>query len=99
MDLHRWVFEKDRQLIETSTLAARRTEAKVFLSINMRILPDHRPILAEPMLTLALQTLQSYPRKLTRTQIRTSYQDLIEVFRKYGFEEVEVTHCLGLKFI
>lgn len=73
--------------------------AKVFHSIIMRILPDHRPILAEPMLTLALQMLQSYPRKLTRTQIRTSYQDLIEVIRSYGFEEVEETHHLGLKFI
>jgi hypothetical protein len=98
IDLHRWAFEKDGQLVGTSSLAARRTDAKVFHSINMRILPDHRSILAETMLVLALKTLQSYLRKPTRTQIRTSYQDLVEVFKKYGFVEIEGTHRLGLKF-
>jgi len=98
IDIHRWAFEKDGQLVGTASLAARRTEDKVFHSIKMRLLPSHRPALAEPMLSLALQTLQSYPPKPIRTQIRTSYQDLIEIFKKYGFEEIEVTHSLGLKF-
>jgi ribosomal protein S18 acetylase RimI-like enzyme len=98
IDIHRWAFETDGQLIGTLNLAARRAEAKLFHSVDMRILPEHRSILAEPMLTLALQTLKSYPRQITRTQIRTSYTDQIETFKEYGFVEIEGTHLLGLKF-
>jgi hypothetical protein len=58
---------------------------------------DIRRILTEPMLTLALQTLQPYPRQITRTPIRTYYADQIETLKKYGFEEIEVAHRLGLK--
>jgi len=96
IDAHRWAFEKDGQLVGILYLSARRAKAKVFHSITMRILPQHRPILAEPMLTLALHTLQSYPRQATRTQIRTSYADQIETFKRHGFVEIEVTHRLGL---
>jgi ribosomal protein S18 acetylase RimI-like enzyme len=96
VDVHRWAVERDGQLVGTLSLAARRAKAKVFHSIAMRILPQHRPVLAEPMLTLALQTLQSYPLQTTRTQIRTSYADQIETFKRHGFVEIEVTHRLGL---
>jgi len=97
IDLYRWAFEKDGQLVGTLSLVARRTEAKVFHNMDVRILPDHRSILAEPMLTLALQTLQTYPRQMVRSQIRTSYTDQIETFKKFGFEEIEIAHRLGLK--
>jgi ribosomal protein S18 acetylase RimI-like enzyme len=97
VDAHRWAFEKGGQLVGTLSLAARRAKAKVPHSIAMRILPHHRPVLAEPMLTLALHTLQSYPRQTTRTQIRTSYADQIGTFRKHGFVEIEAAHRLGLK--
>ena len=96
-DIRRWAFEKDGRLAGTLYLGARRTEAKVFHTVDMRILPELRPILTEPMLTLALQTLQAYPRQITRAQIRTSYTDLIDTFKKFGFEEIEVTHRLGLR--
>jgi ribosomal protein S18 acetylase RimI-like enzyme len=99
IDAHRWAFEKDGQLVGSLSLAARRARAKVFHSINMRILSHHRPILAEPMLTLALHTLESYPRQVIRTQLRTSHTDQIEAFRKHGFVEIEVTHRLGLNLV
>ncbi len=98
IDIYRWAFEKNGQLVGTLSLAARRARAKVPHELSLRVLPQHRQALTEPMLTLALQTLGSYPRQITRTQIRTSYTDQIETFKKYGFEEIEVTHRLGLRF-
>ncbi len=96
-DEYNWAFEKGGKLIGIVHLAAKRTQTKGVHSITVRVLPTYRSILVEPMLTLALQTSQSYPRKNTLTQIRTSLTDQIDIFKKYGFVEIEVTHRLGLK--
>lgn len=97
-DQFHWAFEIDGKLAGTLNLVAKRTLAKGFHSITIRVLQPYHSILTEPMLTIALQTLQSYPSKNTLTQIRTSYTDQIDTFKKYGFTEIGVTHRLGLKF-
>ncbi len=97
LKIQRWAVERDGQVVAVMTLVAR-TNPKIHHELSLRIHPEHRAVLAEPLLTLALATLQAYSRNILRTEIRTSYTDLLSVFKKHGFVEIETNHRLGLKF-
>jgi ribosomal protein S18 acetylase RimI-like enzyme len=95
--IQRWAVEKDGQVVGVMTLIVQKN-AKVHHSLSLRIHPEHRAPLAEPLLTVALAALQNHPKNMLRTEIRTTYTDLLDVFKKYGFVEIETNHRLGLKF-
>ena len=96
LKLHRWAVEKNGLLVGTmSLLASKKANMPNDLSIN--IAPDHRAALAEPLLTLALKTLQAYPPQTTRIEIRSAYTEMLDLLKEYGFVEVDLNHRLGLK--
>ena len=97
MKIHRWAVEKNGELIGVMSLIAQR-KAKLHHELSMRIHPDHRQALAEPLLTLALETLKAYPKSVLRTSVRTTYTDLLDLLNKYGFVEIEANHRLGVTF-
>ena len=97
MRVHRWAVEMDGQLAGNMLLVASK-KANIHHELNFRIEPSHRQALAESLLTLALDTLQAYPKHILRTEIRTSYKDLLDLFKRYGFVEIEDNHRLGAKF-
>jgi ribosomal protein S18 acetylase RimI-like enzyme len=95
--IHRWAVEKNGQIVAVMTLVARK-KSKIHHELSLRIHPEHRSTLSEPLLTLALATLQNHPPNILRTEIRASYTDLLELFQKYGFVQIETNHRLALKF-
>ena len=97
MKIYRWAVEKDGYLVGNMFLSASK-KAKIHHEMNIRIDPSDRPILAESLITLALETLQAYPRNIVRIEIRASYTDLLNKLKEFGFVEIEVNHRLGLKF-
>jgi hypothetical protein len=97
MKIYRWAVEKDGYLVGSMFLSASK-KAKIHHEMNIRIDPSDRQLLAESLITLALDTLQAYPRHILRTEIRASYTELMKNLKEFGFVEVEVNHCLGLKF-
>jgi ribosomal protein S18 acetylase RimI-like enzyme len=96
IDVFRWVVEQDQQTVGYMRLAARRV-TRTTHEIGLTIDPDHRAQLGEPLLTLALGTLQRYPRQNTLISVRTAYHDLLALLDRYGFVEIETEHRLGLK--
>ena len=97
VSIHHWAVEKDGQLVAVMTLIIQKN-AKIHHELSLRIHPDHRAVLAEPLLTQALAALQDYPKNILRAEIRTTYTDLLDLFQKYGFIEIETNHRMGLKF-
>lgn len=96
LDVLRWAVEKDGEIVGTLLLAANR-KPNLPHEIEIHVLPDHREALAEPLLTLALETLQSYPREAARISVRTSYTAFISLLKQYQFVEIDVNHELGAK--
>jgi ribosomal protein S18 acetylase RimI-like enzyme len=95
-DSHSWAVEKNGQMVGYMHLAANRT-GKANHSLRLKIDPDHRAALAGPMLTLALQRLQQYPRANTLITARTACSDMLDLLKKYGFIAIETQHWLGAK--
>ena len=89
-------LERGQQTVGYMRLAARRV-ARTTHEISLTIDPDHRVQLGEPLITLALETLQRYPRQNTLISVRTAYDDLLALLHRYGFVEIETEHRLGLK--
>jgi len=97
MKIQRWGVERGGELVAVMSLVAQK-KSKVHHGLSMRIHPAHRQALAKPLLSLALNALQAYPKNILRTEIRTTYTDLMDVFKRAGFIEIEANHRLGLKF-
>lgn len=96
LDVLRWAVEKDGEIVGTMLLAAnRKPDLPHELEIN--VLPTHRQALAESLLTVALETLQSYPRETVRISVRSSYAEFISLLEQYAFVEIDVNHELGAK--
>jgi ribosomal protein S18 acetylase RimI-like enzyme len=96
LDPHRWAAEKNNLLVGTMILIARRSTSNPH-EIRLTIDSAHRAALAEPLLTLALETLQPYPRQNILLTVRTAYEDLLALLQRYGFVEIDTTHRLGAK--
>jgi GNAT superfamily N-acetyltransferase len=96
-DDHRWAVEHDGQLAGYMFLSARKIQ-KVAHRLAIRLLPEHSANLFEPMLTLALSKLEKYPRNNVLMSVCSSYEDQLDVLKRYGFVVYEETHRLGLKF-
>jgi len=96
IDVFRWVVEQDQQTVGYMRLGAR-CVARTTHEFGLTIDPDHRAQLGEPLLTLALETLQRYPRQNTLISVRTAYHDLLALLDRYGFVEIETEHRLDLK--
>lgn len=95
-DGYLWAAEQDGQVVGYMRLEAHHTPETLHHLI-LKLDPAHRAALAEPMLTLALATLQKYPRENTLISVRTAYTDLLKLLKQYGFVEIETQHWLGLK--
>ena len=93
---HALAVEFDGQVVSYMILNAEKV-AKTQHHLRLRINPVHQAALAEPMLTLALETLQEYPRQNTLLSVRASQTDLLDLLKNYGFVEIEAQHWLGLK--
>lgn len=96
LDVLRWAVEKDGEIVGTLLLAANR-KPNLPHEIELHVLPDHREALAEPLLTLALETLQAYPRETARISVRTNDAAFISLLKQYQFVEIDVNHELGAK--
>jgi ribosomal protein S18 acetylase RimI-like enzyme len=96
IDSHRWAAEKEGTLVGYISLAARRSP-KVSHYLTLRVDPHYQIDLNEPLLTLALDKLQSYPRQNILASVRKENQLQRDLFKKYGFEEVFILHRMGLK--
>jgi hypothetical protein len=97
IDIQRWAVEKEGEVVGTITLIVHK-KSKVHNELVLHFNPAHRQILAEPLLTLALETLKAYPKNILQTEIRSSGDDLLELLKKYGFVEILANHRLGAKF-
>jgi ribosomal protein S18 acetylase RimI-like enzyme len=91
-----WAFEHDGRVVGYAHLEAQRTP-QIPHRLVLKVEPAHRAALAEPALTLALETLQNYPRENLLCATRTSYTDLVDLLHQYGFVEIETQHWLGAK--
>lgn len=96
IDSYRWAVEKEGKLVGYVSLTARQLP-KLNHRLLLRVDPQHLKELTEPLLTLALEKLQAYPRQNVLTSVRKNNQFQREVLKKYGFEEVFVMHRMGLK--
>jgi ribosomal protein S18 acetylase RimI-like enzyme len=96
IDVFRWAVEKEGSLMGHLSLTARRTP-KLTHRLRLQVDPQHSRELTEPLLTLALEKFQAYPRQNILTSVRKDDQLQRDQFKKYGFEEVFVLHRLGLK--
>jgi GNAT superfamily N-acetyltransferase len=95
LDNHLWAAEHNGQVVGYMNVEAHRAQTPHRLIL--RLAPAHRAALAEPMLALALQTLQGYPRENVLMSVRTDYADLLDLVKSHGFVEIEAQHWLGLK--
>ncbi len=95
-DIHRWAVEKEGRLVGYASLAACKAP-KVNHRLFLRIEPEHQEALADPLVSLTLHTLQDYPPNNFQAELRTTNTGLIDTLKRYGFEEIEVMHRLGLK--
>jgi ribosomal protein S18 acetylase RimI-like enzyme len=95
LDNHLWAAEHNGQVVGYMNVEAHRAQTPHRLIL--RLAPAHRAALAEPMLTLALQTLQDYPRENVLFSVRTDLTDLLDLVKSYGFVEIETQHWMGLK--
>ncbi|MFH2103653.1 MAG: GNAT family N-acetyltransferase [Chloroflexota bacterium] len=96
MDTYRWAFEMDGQLVGYVSLSARRV-TKVTHHLVLRAAPEYHAALIEPMLSLALSKLKTYPKNNTILAVRSSYQEFLSVLERYGFVVYDEMHRLGLK--
>lgn len=96
IDSYRWAVEKEGKLVGYVSLNARRSP-KVSHYLILRVDPLHEQDLNEPLLTLALDKLQKYPRQNILTSVRKVNQLQRKLFKNYGFEEVFVLRRMGLK--
>jgi ribosomal protein S18 acetylase RimI-like enzyme len=96
MDAHRLAVEKDGKMAGYLSLMTHRI-SKLSHRLFLRVDPQHRQELTEPLLTLALEKLQAYPQQNVLTSVRKDNQLQREILKKYGFEEVFVMHRMGLK--
>lgn len=96
LDNHLWVAERNGQPVGYMILGANRSP-QILHNLRLRIVPQHRLALAEPMLTLALETLQSYPRENLLLSVRTNLTDMSELLNRYSFQAIETQHWLGAK--
>lgn len=92
----RWAAERDGEIVGYAGLFAQR-RAKTNHELKLLIAPDHRTALAEPLLTLALESLQRYSPQTVLVRVRTAYEDLITLLKRYGFIMIESSHRLGIK--
>jgi ribosomal protein S18 acetylase RimI-like enzyme len=67
--------------------------------IDIMIDPKHSGDLSEPLLTYSLLTLKNNPTNEENIilEFRTNETEQLEITRKYGFEDIETMHLLGLK--
>jgi hypothetical protein len=93
---HPWAVEYEGQVVGYMHLYASRT-ARTPHELKLLVAPAHRAELAEPMLTLALETLQELPEGNTLITVRTAHTDLVDLLEQYGFVEIETQHWLGAK--
>jgi ribosomal protein S18 acetylase RimI-like enzyme len=96
IDAIRWAVEKDSRLVGYASLNARRAP-KLTHYLTLRVDPHYSQELTEPLLTLALEKLQVYPRQNILASARKNNQHQRELLKKYGFEEVFVLHRMGFK--
>lgn len=96
LDIHRWAVEKNGQLVGCASLAASRVP-KITHRLRLNLDPRHSEALAEPIVTLALETLQGYPCQNTLTSVRPTCSARLEVLKQYGFVEIDLNHQLGAK--
>ena len=93
---HPWAVEHEGQVVGYMHLYASRT-AKIPHDLKLAVVPAHRAELAEPMLTLALETLHEHPEGITLITVRTALTDLVSLLEQYGFVPIETQHWLGAK--
>ena len=99
--VQRWAVEEagsvgEGKIVATLTVRARQ-RAKNPHGLGLCIDPAHREALAEPLLRFALQRLQQYPPQKILTDARTSETALLELFKSYGFVELDRVDRLGMK--
>lgn len=99
--VQRWAVEEagsagKGKIVATLTVRARK-RAKNPHGLALSIDPAHRGELAEPLLTFALNRLQQYPPQKILTNVRTSETELLQLFERYGFVEIDRDDRLGMK--
>lgn len=67
--------------------------------IDLMIDPNHSQVLSEPLVAHSLLTLKNNTTEEENTilEFRTHETKQLETTRKYGFEDIETMHLLGLK--
>ena len=93
---HRYVVEHKGRPVAAMRLSAQCRDKGIH-RLKWWFDPAHRQALAEPLLVRALKILANYPRRNLIVTVRTRFQDLTELLQRYGFEEIERLHKLGLK--
>jgi len=89
-----WGAEQGGRLAGCARLKARQSTGS-FHELQLTLDPPHRAVLGEPLLMLALEELQNYPRQNVVVSTRTAYEDLLAVLKRYGFVEIATSHKLG----
>lgn len=96
LDSYLWALEREGQVVGYAHLEAQ-LKSKIPHRLMLKIEPAHRTALSEPVVTLALNILQDYPRENLLCTTRTSYTDVSDLLRRYGFVEIETQHWLGAR--
>ncbi len=90
--VYRLAAQRDDRFLAVLTLRTGGTLASH--SLAMMVHPDHRGEVEEALLTEALSTLDAYPSRRLLATIHPSYEEVLDVFRRYGFVEEQTLDLL-----
>lgn len=92
--VYRWAAVRDDRFVGLTVLHT----GGILLphSLTMMVHPDDRGKVEEMLLAKALLTLGTYPPKPLSARIQPSYEEIVDLFRRYGFVEKETLDLLTL---
>jgi len=93
--VYRWVAQRDGRFLALLTLRA--GGAFSSHSLVMMVQPDHQGKVEEMLLTKALSTLNAYPSRPLLANIRPSYDEIVDIFGRYGFVEEQTLDLLTFR--
>jgi ribosomal protein S18 acetylase RimI-like enzyme len=96
-DVQRWAIEKGERFVATLTVQAMGLLSTGPHRLEIMILPDHRGLLEEALVTRALSALGPYPQRGVEAEVPADHEEAIQALKRYGFVEGKTLDWLGLE--
>jgi len=96
-EVYRWAAQRDDRFL--ALLTVRTGGAFATHSLGMMVHPGYRGKVEEMLLTRALVTLDTYPSRPLLATIQPSYEEVVDIFRRYGFAEQQTLDLLTFSLL